>query len=86
MCTSNLWAITQTLAGPAASGKWTGLQNGFGNLAGVVAPYVTGLIVKETHSFTLAFVAAAVAAAGGALSFLLVVGRLEPIKWRQRAR
>jgi ACS family D-galactonate transporter-like MFS transporter len=85
MCTSNLWAITQTLAGPAASGKWTGLQNGFGNLAGVVAPYVTGLIVKETHSYTLAFVAAAVAAAGGGLSFLLVVGRLEPIKWRPRA-
>ena len=36
--TSNLFAITQTLAGPRAAGKWTGFQNGFGNLAGVVAP------------------------------------------------
>ena len=84
MCSSNLWCVTQTLAGPAASGKWTGLQNAFGNLAGVVAPYLTGLIVSETHSYFLAFVAVAVAATGGALSFVLVVGKLEPIKWRAR--
>src|SRR2546427_12955472 len=82
MFSSNLWAVTQTLAGPAASGKWTGLQNGFGNLAGVVAPYVTGLIVKETHSYTLAFAATAVAAAGGGVSYLPGVGKLEPSKWK----
>jgi MFS transporter, ACS family, D-galactonate transporter len=85
MCSSNLWAVTQTLAGPAASGKWTGLQNAFGNLAGVVAPYLTGLIVNETHSFLLAFVAVAVASAGGGLSFMLIVGKLEPIKWKVRS-
>ena len=84
MCSSNLWAITQTLAGPAASGKWTGLQNGFGNLAGVVAPHLTGLIVKQTHSFVLAFAAAAAAAALGGVAFLLIVGRVEPIQWRAR--
>ena len=43
---SNGWCITQTLAGPLASGKWTGLQNCAGNLAGVVAPVVTGTTVK----------------------------------------
>jgi sugar phosphate permease len=85
MCSSNLWAVTQTLAGPAASGKWTGLQNAFGNLAGVIAPYLTGLIVNATHSFVLAFVAVALVAAGGGLSFLLVVGKLEPIEWRSRS-
>jgi len=84
MCSSNLWAITQTLAGPAASGKWTGLQNGFGNLAGVVAPHLTGLIVKQTHSFVLAFAAAAAAATIGGLAFLLIVGKVEPIQWRTR--
>ena len=31
---SNLWAITQTLAGPRAAGRWTGFQNCIGNLAG----------------------------------------------------
>jgi ACS family D-galactonate transporter-like MFS transporter len=38
---SNLWAITQTLAGVVAAGKWTGIQNCAGNIAGVVAPIVT---------------------------------------------
>ena len=28
MYTSNSWAITQTLAGPVAAGRWTSLQNG----------------------------------------------------------
>ena len=32
---SNVFAITQTLAGPGAAGQWTGVQNGFANLAGV---------------------------------------------------
>jgi MFS transporter, ACS family, D-galactonate transporter len=85
MCSSNIWAITQTLAGPAASGKWTGLQNAFGNLAGWVAPYLTGWIVKETHSFVLAFVATAVAASIGGLSFLFVIPKVEPIAWRARS-
>ena len=42
---ANLFAMTQTLAGPRAAGKWTGMQNGFGNLAGVAAPWLTGFIV-----------------------------------------
>jgi MFS family permease len=48
---SNVFAITQTLAGPRAAGKWTGLQNGFGNLAGVAAPVLTGWIVQQTGQF-----------------------------------
>ncbi len=84
MSSSNIWAITQTLAGPAASGKWTGLQNAFGNLAGVVAPALTGWIVHETHSFVLAFVATAVAASIGGLSYLFMVPRVAPIVWKAR--
>ncbi len=42
---SHLWAITQTLAGVTAAAKWTGIQNGAGNLAGILAPVVTGFIV-----------------------------------------
>lgn len=61
VATSNLWAFTQTLAGPALAGRWTGAQNGFGNLGGVVAPIVTGMLVQRTGNFYFAFVAAAVA-------------------------
>jgi MFS transporter, ACS family, D-galactonate transporter len=41
-------AFSQTLAGPHGAGKWTGLQNGFANVAGVVAPALTGFLVERT--------------------------------------
>jgi len=81
LCTSNHWAITQTIAGPAAAGKWTGLQNAFGNLAGVAAPWVTGVIVSATGHFFYAFVAVAVVLVLGALSFVFVVEAVEPKDW-----
>ena len=54
-------------------------------MAGWVAPYLTGWIVKETHSYVLAFVATAVAASIGGLSFLFVIPKVEPIVWRKRS-
>jgi len=70
---SNIWAATQTMAGPQAAGKWTGMQNAFGNLAGVTAPFITGLIVRDTGSFYLAFVSVGVVLIMGAISFLLLI-------------
>ena len=78
---SNTWAITQTLAGPQASGKWTGLQNFLGNLAGVVAPAVTGLVVDRTGSFFWAFIITAVIASLGSLSWIFIVGTLRQVDW-----
>jgi ACS family D-galactonate transporter-like MFS transporter len=82
LLTSNVWAITQTLAGPEAAGKWTGWQNFIGNLGGVAAPWVTGRIVDATGSFFLAFLAVAIAMLGGAASWGLIVRKVAPIKWR----
>jgi len=42
------FAMSQILAGPGASGRWVGIQNAVGNLAGVIAPALTGLLVEET--------------------------------------
>jgi sugar phosphate permease len=81
MYTSNVWAITQCLAGTAAAGKWTGIQNTFGNLSGILAPSLTGWIVAETHSFMWAFVAACAALIVSATSFLLLVRRVAPVAW-----
>jgi len=78
---SNLWAITQTLAGTIAAGKWTGLQNCAGNLAGIVAPVVTGYIVDRTGKFYLAFVWVCVNLLISALSYLVIVRRVEPATW-----
>jgi sugar phosphate permease len=79
---ANVWAITQTLAGPAA-GKWTGMQNCVGNLAGVVAPYVTGLIKYHTGHFFYAFAAVCVWLVIAACSYLFIVGKVEPVRWRR---
>jgi MFS family permease len=83
MVTSNIWAITQTLAGPAAAGQWTGLQNSIGNLGGVVAPIVTGWIVSRTGSFYLAFVAASMSLLLSALIYGMWLGPVAPLQWRK---
>jgi cyanate permease len=79
---SNVWAITQTLAGPSAAGKWTGMQNCIGNISGVVAPWLTGFLVQQTGQFFLAFVAVAAALVVGACSYIFLVGKVAPIAWR----
>jgi MFS transporter, ACS family, D-galactonate transporter len=81
LCTSNLWAITQTIAGPLAAGKWSGLQNCAGNLAGFVAPVLTGFVVDRTGHFFWAFAATAAVLLAGAASWAFVVGRVEPVQW-----
>jgi MFS family permease len=80
--TANVFAITQTLAGPRAAGKWTGLQNGFGNLAGVVAPWLTGWVVQETGQFYWAFVVAAAIVVASAAMFVFGIGRIEQVEFR----
>ncbi|HKV25456.1 MAG TPA: MFS transporter [Candidatus Acidoferrum sp.] len=82
LCTSNLWAITQTLAGPLAAGKWSGLQNFVGNFAGIASPALTGLIVQRTGHFFWAFAMAAAVLLAGAFSWAFVIGPIEPVAWR----
>jgi nitrate/nitrite transporter NarK len=81
--TSNVWAITQTLAGPLAAGRWTGFQNAIGNLGGVVSPLLTGWIVSETGSFSLAFAAAAAVLLLGAIAYWMMVGKVYPLVWSE---
>jgi MFS transporter, ACS family, D-galactonate transporter len=81
LATSNLWAITQTLAGPQASGRWTGVQNVFGSLAGVLAPAITGFVVDRTGEFFWAFAILAAVAVVGAGSWIFIVGPVEEVDW-----
>lgn len=48
---SNIWAITQTLAGPRAAGRWTGFQNFVGNMAGIIGPSLTGFVLDRSGHF-----------------------------------
>jgi len=83
MCTSNLWAVTQTLAGPATSGKWTGLQNFTGNLAGWIAPTLIGLIVQRAGNYFWVFIITSGVTLLGAAAWIFVVGPIKPVAWSQ---
>lgn len=52
LATANYWAITQTLLPGVAPGRVAGIQNTALNLAGVVAPIITGLLKQFTGSYT----------------------------------
>ncbi len=81
---SNLWAITQTLAGPQAAGRWTGFQNFIGNLAGVAAPALTGFVLQRTGHFYWAFAILAAVAFAGTLSWAFLVGPIEQVIWHRK--
>ena len=78
---SGIWAFSQTLAGPHAAGRWVGLQNGFANLAGVVGPALTGFIVDWTGHFRIALMITAGVCLFSGISWVFLVGRLEPVTW-----
>jgi ACS family D-galactonate transporter-like MFS transporter len=83
---SNLNAITQTLAGPQAAGRWMGAQNFVANLAGAVAPTLTGFLVDRTGQFYWPFLITSAITWVGALQWGLVVGPVEPIVWRRKLK
>ena len=83
---SNIWAITQTLAGQRATGRWVGFQSFFGNMSGMVAPAVTGFVLQRTGQFYWAFLIVTAVAFAGAASWIFLVGRVEPVIWDRKLR
>jgi MFS family permease len=78
--TGTLFVVGQTLAGPASAGRWVGVQSGFGNLAGVIGPVVTGAIV-DAAGYQPAFYLTAGITFAGALVFALGVPRVVAERW-----
>jgi MFS family permease len=83
---SGPFAFSQSLAGPHATGKWTGLQNGFANVAGVVAPALTGFLLDRTGKFLAPLAITAAVLVAGGLSWVFVVGRVEEVSWKSERR
>jgi ACS family D-galactonate transporter-like MFS transporter len=83
MCAPNLWTMTQILAGPQTTGRWAGLENFCGNLAGIVAPIVVGVILQRTGEFFWAFAITGGVTLAGAASYIFLVGPVEPVQWRE---
>jgi MFS family permease len=80
---SNIWAITQTLAGPVAVGRWAGIEGFLCNLSGILAPIATGVIVAKTGSFVLAFLSTSVFLIAGAGFYTFLVRKVEPVSWER---
>jgi MFS family permease len=76
-----VFAFAQTLAGRQAAGRWTGLQNGFGNFAGIIGPALTGFVVQKTGNFLAPFAITVVVLVIGGLGWVFIVGRVEEIQW-----
>jgi MFS family permease len=76
-----LFAIPQIIAGPEATGRWVGLQNAAGNVAGLIAPLITGVIVDRTGGFGMAFALAAAVNIVGLAAWVFILPRVQPLDW-----
>jgi len=74
-------SVTQTFAGPWATGRWMGIQNAVGNVAGMTAPIVTGYLVQQTGHYTAALIVSGVVALCGLVAWLVIVPEVRPIDW-----
>ena len=81
LSTPTVFAMTTTLAGPRAAGRWAGAQNVSGQIACIVAPLVTGFIVESTGSFSGAFVVSSAVLLVAIVSWGLLIRRVEVVKW-----
>ncbi|MDB6089044.1 MAG: hypothetical protein JWN85_1828 [Gammaproteobacteria bacterium] len=79
------YAIPQIIAGPLAAGRWVGVQNACGNLAGVFAPAITGMLLDATGTFSSAFVLAGALNVLGLVGWLWMLPRIEPLDWSRDA-
>ena len=75
-------ALTQRFAGPLATGRWMGTQNAISNTAGILAPSVTGYLVKHNGGhYTLALWVTGAVALLGLVAWFVMVPPVEPVQW-----
>ena len=79
------FAIPQILAGPSAAGRWVGIQNMCGNVAGIFAPAITGFLVGATGHFERAFAVAGLVNVLGVVGWVFILPRISPINWSEQA-
>ena len=77
-----IFAIPQIVAGPNATGSWVGLQNAAGNVAGMIAPAMTGWLVYQTGRYELAFALAAIVNIFGFIGWVFVLPAVKPLDWQ----
>jgi MFS family permease len=81
LCSPAIFAIPQIIAGPQAAGRWVGVQNTVGGMAGLVAPAITGILVDQTGRFGTAFAVAAAINLVGFVGWVFVLPKVAPLRW-----
>jgi nitrate/nitrite transporter NarK len=81
-----LFAIPQIMAGPRATGRWVGVQNASGNLAGLIAPAITGVLVDRTGLFDVAFALAGAVNILGLIGWVSILPKIAPLTWTTSPR
>ena len=77
---ASVWSLPADVAPtPRHVASIGGIQNFASNLAGVITTFFTGVIVQITGNFVVALVTAGVLALLGAFSYLVIVGKIEPL-------
>ncbi len=78
---AGLYAVSEIFGGTAATGRWVGIQNSGGSLAGVIAPWLTGTLVDLTGHFTVAFLLASAVSLLGLVGWLVLLPKIQAIDW-----
>ena len=86
LATANYWALTQTLLPRAAAGRVAGIQNTSLNLAGIIAPVLTGWLKELTGSYLAPMQTIGVFLLLGVGSYLFLVRSPVPLSVRAMHR
>jgi MFS family permease len=79
LAAGNIFAIVQCCAPPDEVGIWTGFENLAGNVGGILAPILTGILIARTGTYLPGFALAAGVLVAGLLAYWFIVGELLPI-------
>jgi MFS family permease len=78
LSTGNLLAILQCCAPPGQVGIWTGIKNYSGNLGGILAPLLMGVLISHTGSYVPGFAVGSILLVLGLVPYWFIVGELKP--------
>ena len=73
------WSVPSIIAPRDSVGKVGGIVNFANQLSGIAAPIVTGYVVSATHSFAWVFRIAVVYLLVGIVSYVFLLGKIEPV-------
>ena len=73
------WSIPGLIAPPGSTARVAGIMNFVDNLPAILAPVITGYLVGSSQSFARPFLVAAAVLLAGILSYLFLLGKIEPI-------